>query len=113
MGREALTRAKDQPLSKKLIGLKVDGKRLAPNEDPWRIANAEDQQIGRLTSCAWSPRLECNIALGIVKSDTAQLDTRLRVETWGGWRDATITRTLFIPKRQAEDPHALYQQSKQ
>ena len=112
VGREALARAKDQPLSKKLIGLKIDGKRLAPNEDPWRITNAADQQIGRLTSCTWSPRLEGNIALGVIKSDAAELDTRVRVETWDGSRDATISKTLFIPKRQAEDPHALYQQSK-
>ena len=50
VGREALTRAKDQPLCKNLIGLKIDGKRLAPNEAPWRITNAADHRIGRLTS---------------------------------------------------------------
>ncbi len=113
VGREALSLAKDRPPEKKLIGLRIEGERLTPNEDPWRVGDSNQDLIGRMTSCTWSPRLEGNIALALVKPEAAELDTRVRVETWDGWREAIVSKTLFVPKRQAEDPHTLYEQSKQ
>lgn len=113
VGRAALTKAKDQPLASKLVGLRLDGERFAPNEDPWRIIDSNQNPIGRLTSCTWSPRLETNIALALIKPAHADLDTQVRVETWDGQRTAIVSKTPFIPKRQADSPRVLYNQSRQ
>ena len=113
IGRDALKKAKDEAPSKQLIGLRLDGEKLVPNEDPWHISDGNGNQVGRLTSCTWSPRLESNIALALINPDVAETSAQLQVNTWDGIRDAIVTSIPFLPKRQTEDPRTLYEQSQQ
>ena len=62
------------------------------------IAGSRD--AGQLTSLAYSPRLERNIALAMVPVECAAPGQRLSVDTWDGERGAMVTETLFLAKRQ-------------
>ena len=99
IGRAALEALSRQPPSRKLVGLLVDGERLAPNEDVWAIS-ANDTSVGKLTSLAYSPRLERNIALGLIDADHSEVGFKLDVETWDGNRTCVVADLPFLTKRQ-------------
>ena len=99
IGRAALTALKDRPRKQTLVGLKVEGDALDPNEDLWPLAQ-DGSRVGVLTSLAYSPRLETNIALGRVSPDVADTGTQLTVDTWDGPRTAVVADLPFLPKRQ-------------
>lgn len=107
VGRAALERLKDQPLTKSLVGLVVEGDALRPNEDIWPVYS-DGAEVGRLTSLAYSPRLERNIALATVDAALSATETALQVETWDGLRGATVAPMPFLPKRQSTDARSLY-----
>ncbi|MDJ0628083.1 MAG: glycine cleavage T C-terminal barrel domain-containing protein [Rhodobacter sp.] len=107
IGRTALARLKDRPPEKMLVGLKVDGARLDPNEEPWAL-RGDGTTVGRLTSLAFSPRLGTNIAIGLVAPRHAARGTELEVETWGGVRCATVSEMPFLPKRQGGSARDLF-----
>ena len=64
--------------------------------------------VGKLTSLAYSPRLEKNIALGFVPSSLSEPGTKLTVETWDGLRHATVSELPFLSKRQAGSARELF-----
>ena len=99
IGKARLLELKDQPVSRKLVGLTVAGERLAPNEDPWPVYR-EGRPVGRITSLTFSPRLKTNIALAIVDTAAAESGQTLIADTWDGDRDAQVTALPFVPKRQ-------------
>lgn len=106
IGRDALRAKRSEPLKRQLVGLIVEGPALAANEDPWPLT-ASGIVVGKLTSLAYSPRLEKNIALGIVDSQGAGLRSRFDVATWDGPRGVTVSEAPFLPKKQAGDPRVL------
>ena len=55
-------------------------RRIAANEDGWQVM-AGSREAGRLTSLAYSPRLERNIALAMVPVECAAPGQRLSVDT--------------------------------
>ena len=106
IGRAALTRLKKQPLKGRLVGMRIGGPALDPNEDPWPLTR-DGRTSGRLTSLAYSPRLETNVALGFVAADQAAIGTELIADTWDGPRKARVCGLPFLPKRQQGDARAL------
>ena len=68
VGRAALSRLKGQPPARRLAGMRIEGAALDPNEDPWPVTR-DGEPAGRLTSLAYSPRLEANIALGLLAAE--------------------------------------------
>ena len=103
IGRAALARLKDRPPAKRLVGMTIEGSELAPNEDCWPVTG-HGTPAGRLTSMAYSPRLETNIALGLVMAGHAAIGCELMVETWDGPRRARVSELPFLPKRQQGNP---------
>ena len=107
VGRAALERLKDQPIEKTQVGLIVEGKALAGNETTWPLMSGEEV-VGKLTSLSYSPRLEQNVAIGLVMLEHAQLGTQLTVNTWDGLRTARVSKMPFLPKRQAGSARELF-----
>ncbi len=107
IGRAALERLKNEPLKKQLVGLHVEGDALEPNEDVW-LLTSKGHSAGKLTSLAHSPRLERNIAIGLVRPEFSNVGTSLEVETWTGTRAVTVSAIPFLPKRQQSDPRDLF-----
>ncbi len=106
VGRAALATLKEQPLKRKLVGMRIEGAALGPNEEFWPIAR-NGELAGSLTSLAYSPRLEANIALGLVAAEHSVIGTELMADTWGGPRRARVSELPFLPKRQQGDAREL------
>ncbi len=100
IGKAALTRIKEEGVTRKQIGLIVEGEPLkGPNTTFWTI-NKDGETIGKVTSAVYSPRLECNIALAMVSADHAHLGMEVEVVTASGPTVAKIVeRPFYDPKK--------------
>lgn len=100
IGKAALQKIKDQGVSRKQVGLLIDGAPLSgPNTTFWAI-HRDGAAIGKVTSAIYSPRLKQNIALAMVAADHTALGTKLEVVTGDGTRFATVVeRPFYDPKK--------------
>jgi aminomethyltransferase len=105
IGKAALTRIAREGVSRRQVGLEIDGAPLAgPNTECWPIKLA-GERVGRVTSAVYSPRLEANIALAMIRIENTTVDTRVEIETPAGSRAAKIVPKPFydpaknLPKR--------------
>ena len=100
IGKAALRKIRDSGVSRKQVGLYLEGDPLpGPNTSFWRIKR-DDQVIGKVTSAVYSPRLQKNIALAMVAIDHSALGTSLKVLSDTGTMPATVTATPFYdPKK--------------
>jgi aminomethyltransferase len=101
IGKAALRRIKQEGVSRKQIGLIIDGDPLAgPNTTFWAI-HSDGEAIGKVTSAVYSPRLEQNIALAMVAVEHAKIGAQVEVITKSGPVRATICeRPFYDPKKQ-------------
>jgi folate-binding protein YgfZ len=81
-------------VAKKLAGLTFDGQGDAKRDD--KIKTADGKEIGRLTSQAFSPRLNRQIALGYIKYDYLAPETPVRVSSGDAELAAHVTRIPFV-----------------
>ena len=80
IGKEALIRIKENGIKRKQVGIVIDSDPLAgPNTIFWPIFK-DGNNIGKITSAIFSPRLKKNIALGIVTIENTEIDTTLDIE---------------------------------
>lgn len=100
IGKEALQRIKDTGVSRKQVGLVIDGAALTgPNTTFWAITK-DGAAIGKVTSAIHSPRLKQNIALAMLAVDHTAMGTRVEVVTGQGTRSATVVeRPFYDPKK--------------
>ncbi len=106
IGRAALSKLKGRPLKRRLVGMRIGGPELDPNEDAWPLTR-DGELAGQLTSLAYSSRLKTNIALGLVAAEHAAIGTDLEAGTWDGPRTARVSELPFLPKRQQGDAREL------
>ena len=101
IGKAALRRIKEEGISRKQIGLIIEGEPLAgPNTTFWEI-NLGGDTIGKVTSAVYSPRLKQNIALAMVAAEHANIGAEVEVVTKSGPTRATICeRPFYDPKKQ-------------
>jgi glycine cleavage system aminomethyltransferase T len=93
-------------VAKKLAGLLIDDE--GANESvteatggeikcEWKIKTTDGaREIGRVTSCAFSPRLRKRIALGIVKYDFLAPGTEVLIESESGAHRARVAALPFV-----------------
>ena len=100
IGKAALQRIKAAGVSRKQVGLVIEGAPLGgPNTTFWPI-HRDGAVIGKVTSAIHSPRLKQNIALAMVAVDHAAIGTRVRVATGQGMFDAAVADRPFLdPKK--------------
>ena len=92
IGRAALERQSAQGVSRKLVGLKLQGRAIARHGYP---VLRDGQLVGEVTSGTWSPTLGEAIALTYVPSDAARIGTELAVEIRGKAEPAMVVRRPF------------------
>jgi aminomethyltransferase len=100
IGKAALRRIRDEGVTRRFVGLVLDGPPIVgSNPDNWPVT-AEDL-VGYVTSAVYSPRLEQNIALAIVDLAAAADGTSLAVTAENGvTRTATVVpKPFFDPKK--------------
>ena len=101
IGKSALQRIKQSGVTRKQVGLVIDGEPFTgPNTTFWPV-EADGQIVGKVTSAVYSPRLQKNIALAMVGAGSADIGTSLTVETATGVRAAVVVEKPFYdPKKQ-------------
>lgn len=100
VGKAALRRIKTQGVSRKQVGLVIDGAPLrGPNTTFWPIGR-NGAFVGKVTSAIYSPRLQQNIALAMILVDHSALGGEVEVVTSFGPARATIVeRPFYDPKK--------------
>lgn len=100
IGKEALRRVRDEGVSRRQVGLVIEGDPLAgPNTSFWPV-NRNSVTVGKATSAIYSPRLEQSIALAMVAIDAGELGTQVEIAMPTGTRSATVVeRPFFDPKK--------------
>lgn len=100
IGKDALRRIRDEGVARMQVGLIIDTDPLkGPNTRYWQI-NHNGDEIGKVTSAIYSPRLERNIALAMVAVEHAHIGTQVEVVLPSGPTTATVVeRPFFDPKK--------------
>jgi aminomethyltransferase len=101
IGREALARIKATGVTRKLVGVEIDGSRIELNATKWPVRTPGDAG-GRVTSAVWSPRLAKNIGYAMVPIAHAAPGTALRLAVPGaGERQARVVPMPFVDPTKA------------
>jgi aminomethyltransferase len=100
IGKAALRRIRENGVSRKQVGLRIEAPRLeGPNTTFWPIRK-DGGTIGKVTSAVYSPRLDQNIALAMVLADFASIGTAVEVLMPQGLTEAIVVeRPFFDPKK--------------
>ena len=98
IGKDALRQIASEGVKKKLIGAVLAGDPLPVNEHRWTV-RCKGKAVGELTSQAYSPSLQRNIAYVMVPIDLARPGQIVNVETVDGEREATLRDLPFVKNR--------------
>ncbi len=100
VGKEALRRIKAKGAKRKLVGVEIAGDPLDLNMTRWSVS-VDGQEVGRVTSAVYSPRLEKNIGYAMVPTESSETGFTLTVATPAGDRQATVVPKPFVdPKKE-------------
>ncbi len=94
IGRDALLRvAKEGPVQQ-IRAVAIDGDAVPPCDRWWPVF-ANGRKVGRVSSAAWSPDFEINVAVGMIRMTHWDAGTAVEVETPDGMRTATVRETFW------------------
>ena len=98
IGKEALKKIKEDGISKKLVGVEIDGDPIqkAP-ENFWPVFDVNSNKIGRLSRCFYSPRLKKNIGLAIIDMKFTEPGTSLVIESPKAHLNAQVHELPWFP----------------
>ncbi len=95
IGRDALERQKSQGLTRKIVGLEIQG---GIARAGYQVSDATGKIVGIVTSGTFSPTLKTAIALALVPFELASIGTRLAVNVRGREAPATVIKTPFYKR---------------
>ena len=97
IGREALEQQTSNGVTRRLVGLQLQGRAIPRHGYPVLAAGAAagSAPIGTITSGGWSPSLEAGIALALVPASAARLGSELAVEIRGKAEPAQVVKRPF------------------
>lgn len=101
LGKEVILAQKQQGVPRKLVGLEMIERGIARSHYPLQ---KDGQEIGFVTSGSFSPTLNKNIALGLIKADLAILGQILDVMIRGKAVKARIVPSLFYKREDQSKP---------
>jgi dimethylsulfoniopropionate demethylase len=94
IGRDALLRvAKEGPVQQ-IRPIAIPGDAVPGIDRAWPIY-AGKKRVGQVTSAAWSPDFDTNVAIGMVRMTHWDAGTALEVETPDGMRSATVQEQFW------------------
>jgi len=100
VSKAALSKIKEKGISQQLVGLEIEGDPFVGSNDFFWPIMAGDVQVGTVTSAIYSPRLEKNIALAMIRSEHAGVGTALQVDKLSETRGCTVVPIPFYdPKK--------------
>lgn len=93
IGKERLKEIKEKGITRKLMGFEVEG-RMIPRH--YYEIKKNDENVGFVTSGAFSPVLEKNIGLGYIQIENANIGEAIEIENKGRVVTAKIVKTPFL-----------------
>jgi len=104
IGRAALERVKAEGVSRKLVGVEIDGPSVGyftdgSMIDVFPVHDLQGERVGKVTSACRSPRLDKNIGLAMVPIRHAELGSELLVDTQSGRQSARVVEKPFYDPR--------------
>ncbi|SFD68089.1 dimethylsulfoniopropionate demethylase [Sulfitobacter brevis] len=95
IGRDALLRvAKEGPVQQ-VRAIRIEGDAVPGCDRPWPLI-AQGKAVGQITSAAWSPDFNMNVAIGMVRMTHWDPETVVQVQTPAGMLDATVRENFWI-----------------
>lgn len=94
IGMDAIRRQSATGLTQRLCGLMIDGQAVPHQRDPWPVL-VSSNKVGEVTSAVWSPRLNTNVAMGMLAIDHTTPATSVTVEAIDGTRTARVVEMPF------------------
>ena len=95
IGKNALIKIKSRGVKRKQVGIIIDCDPLkGPNTTFWPIIK-NGNQIGKITSAVYSPRLNKNIALGMIEIDHTEINTLFEIEILNDLYNARVVEKPF------------------
>ena len=101
IGKKALKKIKKDGVKRIQVGLEIVCERLKmPNTTFWPLIDKSQNNVGKVTSAVYSPRLEKNIALAMVNIEEASLGNGLQEDINGKFFDCIVVeKPFFDPKK--------------
>lgn len=100
IGKQALTRIKQEGVSRRLAGVEIGGAPLGTFNDGSMIEAFpvwnDGERVGEVTSACFSPRLERNIGFAMVPVGLSEVGTALQIETSQGLVPASVVPKPFV-----------------
>lgn len=94
VGRDALLRvAKDGP-TRQIRAIAIEGEPVPPCDRAWPLLSGQ-HQVGQITSAAWSPDFETNVAIGMVRMTHWDMSTEVDVLLPDGDVRAATVQAVF------------------
>jgi aminomethyltransferase len=100
IGVEAVRRCRAEGPSRKLVGMVLEGRRVARHGAS--VYAADGSKIGSVTSGAFSPSLHQSIALALIARPHAGVGTELVVDIRGKEHRATVVKTPFYCAKRSQ-----------
>lgn len=95
IGGEALRTEKADGPKQMIRGIRINGGRVPGCTIPWPILSESGEAIGQVTSAAWSPDFDTNVAIGMVAREHWKPGTQVKVAAPDGERSATVCKLPF------------------
>jgi dimethylsulfoniopropionate demethylase len=95
VGRDALLRVSKEGPVQQIRPIEISGAPVPGCDRVWPII-AGGKRVGQVTSAAWSPDFETNVAIGMVRMTHWDPGTIVEVDTPDGLRTATIREQFWI-----------------
>ena len=96
LGREALALEKESGVSRRLVGISIEGRR--PARDGSLVLNADGKEIGFVSSGNFSPTLGRCVALAFVSTSTS-VDQHVLLDVRGTNIPGVVVTTPFVAKK--------------
>ena len=95
IGKAALQRIKEAGVTRKLVGVEIDGEPLPAGLEDCLVFDG-NSSVGKLTSSVYSPRLKQNLGFAMVPLRLTEPGTALDLRTPEGTRSATVVPIPFF-----------------
>ena len=96
MSRDALDRISREGVSKRLVKLRIDGDPIPAPRSTYPVFDQQGQEVGILTSMAWSPRYGANLSFATVDVAVSGAGSRLSVAVDGVRHDGQVCGPQWI-----------------
>ena len=95
VGKEALLKIREEGIKKQFTGFKISGKKIGYNMARISLLDKNDEKIGFVTSCIYSPNFGCNIALGFIEINLINSEEIYQIDHDGEKREVEVVPLPF------------------